>query len=85
MNFGNKTKETQVVQVLAWGRPGKPSRGSKDDQLRAKFNGKLITLDVYTMKRRFNFLHMYAGVNDPLGHHQRRSSSPPDEGDSDFM
>ena len=26
MNFGNKTKETQVVQVLAWGRPGKPSR-----------------------------------------------------------
>ena len=39
----------------------------KDDEPKAEFNGKLMTLEVYTMKRCFNFLHMYAGVKDPLG------------------
>ena len=40
--------------------------GKNDDEPKAEFNGKLMTLEVYTMKRRFNFLHMYAGVRDPL-------------------
>ena len=51
------------------GRKRRRSKGREDktdDEPKAEFNGKLMTLEVYTMKRRFNFLHMYAGVRDPL-------------------
>lgn len=37
------------------------------DEDKAEFNGKAISLKVYIMKRRFYFLHLYSGPQDPLG------------------
>ena len=58
--------------------PQKRRRTTKDpdndDEPKAEFNGKLMTVDVYTMKRRFNFLHMYAGKKDPLGEAIKREA-----------
>ena len=58
--------------------PHKRRRTTKDpdndDEPKAEFNGKLMTVDVYTMKRRFNFLHMYAGKKDPLGEAIKRQA-----------
>ena len=51
-------------------RDEEPGRREKDDEPRAEFNGKLLTF----MKRRFNFLHMYAGKKDPLGEAIRREA-----------
>ena len=42
-------------------------RPGSDNQDKAEFNGKLLTLDLYLMKRRFFFLHLYSGPQDPLG------------------
>eukprot|EP00435_Cladocopium_sp_Y103_P052216 s2086_g16.t1 len=45
----------------------------KDDrEPKATFNGKRLTLRMYTLKRRFNFLHLYSGKDDPLGSAIRR-------------
>ena len=42
-------------------------RRRQHNEDKAEFNGKLMTLDVYLMKRRFFFLHLYSGPHDPLG------------------
>ena len=56
---------------------GSPEGGSQDDRVekgekgrdddKAELNGKAITLKLYIMKRRFDFLHLYSGPHDPLG------------------
>ena len=40
-------------------------RRRQHNEDKAEFNGKLMTLDVYLMKRRFFFLHLYSGPHDP--------------------
>ena len=42
-------------------------RHSRRSQDKAEFNGKVMTLEVYLLKRRFFFLHLYSGPQDPLG------------------
>ena len=42
-------------------------RRRQHNEDKAEFNGKLMTLDLYLMKRRFFFLHLYSGPHDPLG------------------
>ena len=42
-------------------------RRRQHNEDKAEFNGKLMTLDIYLMKRRFFFLHLYSGPHDPLG------------------
>eukprot|EP00435_Cladocopium_sp_Y103_P001861 s2500_g1.t1 len=56
---------------------GPPEEGDKDEaskEQKACMNGKLMTLRMYTLKRRFNFLHLYSGPEDPLGNAIRREA-----------
>eukprot|EP00435_Cladocopium_sp_Y103_P009859 s2919_g2.t1 len=56
-------------------RQGKSARDKKEvtkDAPKALIHGKMVTLKQYIHKRRFNFLHLYAGAEDPLGSAIRR-------------
>eukprot|EP00435_Cladocopium_sp_Y103_P075273 s22_g55.t1 len=48
--------------------------GKKEQDPKALINGRLMTLRAYMSKRRFNFLHLYAGADDPLGDAIRRQA-----------
>eukprot|EP00435_Cladocopium_sp_Y103_P024496 s339_g6.t1 len=46
----------------------------KEAEPKALINGRLMTLRAYMTKRRFHFLHLYAGADDPLGEAIRRQA-----------
>ena len=45
---------------------GEGDRNEEDPDV-AKIDGELVTVDEYVLKRKFRFLHYYAGKDDPLG------------------
>eukprot|EP00435_Cladocopium_sp_Y103_P069897 s29_g34.t1 len=69
-----ETKQESSEKSSSEERPTKKRRTEddvqKDDkskEAKAVINGKLMSLKEYVMRRRFHFLHLYAGADDPLG------------------
>eukprot|EP00435_Cladocopium_sp_Y103_P024886 s4907_g6.t1 len=53
-------------------------KGKAASEPMACINGKMTNLRMYILKRRFNFLHLYAGQGDPLGKAAAVESRPED-------
>ena len=64
---GRRDDRSEEKEKVDNRRSGSRRRRRQCNEDKAEFNGKIMTLDVYLMKRRFFFLHLYSGLHDPLG------------------